>query len=62
MNYASVVFAGFAGVSIFWYFIYARKHFKGPPISEEARAATEFMTGTAVDAEKSLEGVKKLPE
>ncbi|KAL4809401.1 amino acid/polyamine transporter I [Aspergillus unguis] len=32
MNYASVVFAGFAGISITWYFVYARKHFTGPPI------------------------------
>ncbi|KAJ5940846.1 hypothetical protein N7516_001014 [Penicillium verrucosum] len=62
MNYASVVFAGFGGISIFWYFIYARKHFTGPPVSgDEARAATELMTGTPVDAEKPLETMKKLP-
>ena len=52
MNYASVVFAGFASVSVVWYFAYARKHFTGPPVSsEEARAATGIMTGTAVDPE-----------
>lgn len=34
MNYASVVFAGFAGVSVFWYAIYGRKHFHGPPLLE----------------------------
>ncbi|KAF4983904.1 hypothetical protein FZEAL_780 [Fusarium zealandicum] len=32
MNYASVVFAGFAAISGAWYFAYARKHFKGPII------------------------------
>ena len=44
MNYASVVFAGFAGISIAWYFIRARKDFKGPPVvadvSEEDPAVT----------------------
>lgn len=33
MNYASVVFAGFASISIVWYFVYARKHFTGPHVS-----------------------------
>lgn len=32
MNYASVVFAGFAAIAIFWYFIYARRNFHGPPV------------------------------
>lgn len=32
MNYASVVFAGFAAISIVWYFAWGRKHFSGPPI------------------------------
>lgn len=31
MNYASVVFAGFASISLFWYVAYGRKHFHGPP-------------------------------
>lgn len=35
MNYASVVFAGFAAVAIAWYFAYARKNFTGPPVNEE---------------------------
>ncbi|KAF4187515.1 hypothetical protein CNMCM7927_003988 [Aspergillus lentulus] len=35
MNYASVVFAGFAAISIIWYIVYARKHFTGPPASAE---------------------------
>ena len=32
MNYASVVFAGFATISVVWYFAYARRHFTGPPV------------------------------
>jgi len=32
MNYASVVFAGFAAIAFIWYFAYARKNFTGPPI------------------------------
>ena len=46
----------------FWYFVYARKHFTGPPVSsEEARAATDLMTGTALDTEQAMEEVKKMP-
>lgn len=65
MNYASVVFAGFALISIIWYFAYARKHFTGPPVSkEEAAAATGIMTGAEVDPERKLSEtaeVKKIP-
>lgn len=32
MNYASVVFAGFATISLVWYFAWGRKNFSGPPI------------------------------
>ncbi|EYE92451.1 putative GABA permease [Aspergillus ruber CBS 135680] len=46
MNYASVVFAGFAAISVVWYFAYARKHFTGPPVGEEE---SRVMTGQAVD-------------
>ena len=35
MNYASVVFAGFASVALVWYFAYARKNFRGPPVANE---------------------------
>ena len=35
MNYASVVFAGFAFIATVWYFVYARKNFHGPPVSRE---------------------------
>uniref|UniRef100_A0A0B7KFZ5 Amino acid permease/ SLC12A domain-containing protein n=1 Tax=Bionectria ochroleuca TaxID=29856 RepID=A0A0B7KFZ5_BIOOC len=34
MNYASVVFVGFAAISAVWYFIHARKVYKGPPASD----------------------------
>ncbi|PHH88966.1 hypothetical protein CDD83_6818 [Cordyceps sp. RAO-2017] len=32
MNYASVVFAGFAAIAFVWYFAYARRNFTGPPV------------------------------
>lgn len=35
MNYASVVFAGFATIAVLWYVLYARKNFKGPPVTRE---------------------------
>ncbi|BCS19532.1 uncharacterized protein APUU_12360S [Aspergillus puulaauensis] len=55
MNYASVVFAAFALISIAWYFVYARKHFTGPPVSkEEAVPTTGVLTASAVDPEYEL--------
>jgi amino acid transporter len=36
MNYASVVFAGFATISVVWYFAHARKNFHGPPVLADA--------------------------
>ncbi|KAJ8608989.1 hypothetical protein MRB53_039348 [Persea americana] len=36
MNYASVVFVGFASFSVFWYAVRGRKHFTGPPVPEDA--------------------------
>ena len=35
MNYASVVFSGFASISIAWYFIRGRKAFHGPPVQAD---------------------------
>jgi len=32
MNYASVVFSGFAMISVIWYIIRGRKEFTGPPV------------------------------
>lgn len=57
MNYASVVFAGFAAISIIWYVVYARKHFNGPPIiMEEAREEAAMTVGKVVeDAETSFD-------
>lgn len=36
MNYASVVSAGFAVVSVAWYFIHGKKNFTGPPVPKDA--------------------------
>ncbi|KAI7594775.1 hypothetical protein KC343_g17440, partial [Hortaea werneckii] len=54
MNYASVVFAGFACVSIGWYFIRGRKHFHGPPVVQDQEPT---LRGQAVgdDGEKVLD-------
>ena len=35
MNYASVVFAGFALISLAWYIARGRKDFKGPPVVQD---------------------------
>lgn len=35
MNYASVVFAAFASISVLWYFIRGRKSFSGPPVQSD---------------------------
>ena len=35
MNYASVVFAGFAAISVIWYFLRGRKSFTGPPVPQD---------------------------
>jgi amino acid transporter len=43
MNYASVVFAGFALISVAWYFIRGRKDFTGPPVP------TDVAPGAAID-------------
>lgn len=50
MNYASVVFAGFASISVIWYFIRGRKEFSGPPVEadippEETDAIAVTRTG-----------------
>jgi len=48
MNYASVVFAGFAAISVAWYFIRGRKNFKGPPVpTDVAPGETVPVTGLA---------------
>ncbi|EKD17502.1 uncharacterized protein L3040_006617 [Drepanopeziza brunnea f. sp. 'multigermtubi'] len=35
MNYASVVFTGFAMISVAWYIISGRRNFTGPPVPED---------------------------
>ncbi|PSN67812.1 amino acid permease-like protein [Corynespora cassiicola Philippines] len=41
MNYASVVFAGFATISVVWYFIRGRKDFTGPPVPMDVAPGEE---------------------
>lgn len=55
MNYASVVFAGFASISIAWYFIRGRKSFSGPPVQADANPEDIGVIGgkTIADAESS---------
>ncbi|CAF4047470.1 unnamed protein product [Adineta steineri] len=33
MNYASVLFVFFGGISVLWYIVWGRKHFTGPPVT-----------------------------
>lgn len=48
MNYASVVFIGFASIAMLWYAIYARKHYKGP-IQSAVGAREESPVGATVE-------------
>ncbi|KFH40355.1 Amino-acid permease-like protein [Hapsidospora chrysogenum ATCC 11550] len=48
MNYASVVFAGFATIAVVWYFVYARHNFTGPPVTRE-----DILVSTASMGEES---------
>ncbi|GAB7364984.1 hypothetical protein MBLNU230_g5767t1 [Neophaeotheca triangularis] len=58
MNYASVVFAGFAAISVSWYFIRGRKHFTGPPVVQDDGPVVK---GQVVDGEMgSFEGPEKV--
>ncbi|KAF2121273.1 amino acid permease-like protein [Lophiotrema nucula] len=43
MNYASVVFAGFALISLAWYFIRGRKNFTGPPVPKDVAPGEEVV-------------------
>ncbi|OAL01987.1 amino acid permease-like protein [Phaeosphaeriaceae sp. SRC1lsM3a] len=57
MNYASVVFAGFAAISIAWYFIRGRKNFTGPPVPQDVAPGAEIpVTGIAPQSSRE-EGV-----
>lgn len=64
MNYASVVFAGFAVISVAWYFIRGRKVFTGPPVPADVDVSSEVgvVKGQAIDPEdleKSTSAVHK---
>ncbi|EME47359.1 hypothetical protein DOTSEDRAFT_145936 [Dothistroma septosporum NZE10] len=62
MNYASVVFMGFAFISVAWYFIRGRKHFTGPPVVQDADPTLEGRsTPIDADGEMGLETETKLP-
>jgi len=57
MNYASVVFAGFASISIIWYFAWGRKHFSGPAVlkTEFAEDGVGVVKGRPVDEEANMQ-------
>lgn len=63
MNYASVVFAGFAAISVVWYFIRGRKAFTGPPVPADVDISSDIgvVSGQAVesDLEKSTSAVHR---
>lgn len=54
MNYASVVFAGFASISVAWYFIRGRKDFVGPPVPQDLAPGEEI--GVVGVEKNDLEG------
>lgn len=73
MNYASVVFAGFASISVVWYFVRGRKSFTGPPVPKDVapggkeeveglgvERSRDLETGEGVDAEKNKEMAEKI--
>lgn len=54
MNYASVVFMGFAAISVIWYLIRGRKDFSGPPVPKDVdpdHVGVQGIQGTAVQNE-----------
>lgn len=51
MNYASAVFAGFATISLAWYFVWGRKNFSGPPILKHG--IQEVVSGQPIVDEES---------
>lgn len=58
MNYASVVFAAFASISVLWYFIRGRKSFSGPPVqSDMPPEDTGVVAGRTVTGEEDFVGM-----
>ena len=66
MNYASVVFAGFATISVIWYFVRGRKSFTGPPVGADVSPdevgviAGTTMDGSDTEKPRSVEAVEKV--
>jgi hypothetical protein len=62
MNYASVVFMGFAAISLAWYFIRGRKDFTGPPVVTDAEPTLEGKPHPVDgDGELGLESETSIP-
>ncbi|KAH7022127.1 amino acid/polyamine transporter I [Ilyonectria destructans] len=51
MNYASVVFAGFAAIAFIWYLAYARKNFTGPPLGRKDDLAPDVTVGMTINGQ-----------
>ena len=56
MSYASVVFAGFATISIIWYFIRGRKGFNGPPVPQDVEPEEEVVFDMSVESNHARNG------
>lgn len=54
MNYTSVVFCGFAAISVAWYYVHGRKVFTGPPTREVV-----VMVARSVDVEDDAKATSK---
>lgn len=61
MNYASVVFAGFATISVVWYFVRGRKVFTGPPVPQDVAPGEEVEVAGLAVKESRQEGTGDLP-
>ncbi|KAK7448418.1 hypothetical protein VKT23_013681 [Stygiomarasmius scandens] len=55
MNYASVVFVGFAVISAIWYMINGRFHYRGPPVPESQVTSGSSPTSSIPDATEQKE-------
>ena len=61
MNYASVVFMGFALISVIWYIVRGRKEFTGPPVPHDVEPEHDGevvggMGRTLTNGDKGLNG------
>ncbi|KAK4505003.1 hypothetical protein PRZ48_002966 [Zasmidium cellare] len=61
MNYASVVWMGFAAISLIWYVVRGRHHFTGPPVMQDADPTLEGKVHPDLDGELGLETETKEP-